>query len=100
MKTVDAIAYYKGRYGLITNAQGKRALAEELGLTLRRIHQFGETIPELIACKLQVLTNGALTAGLSTTVARRSRRRAVPKRSGVKQKGGGKAGVKKTARSK
>lgn len=76
----------------ITHFKTVRALADALGITREAIYQWGDDVPELWAYKLQCITFGAITV-----LDRRNRRRAVPKRSGGKQKGGGKAGVKKTA---
>jgi len=50
MRTSDAITYFEGR----------RALAERLGISTQAVAKWGDAVPEGAAYKLQILTNGRL----------------------------------------
>jgi hypothetical protein len=50
MRTSDAVTYFDGR----------RALAERLGISTQAVAKWGDAVPEGAAYKLQILTNGRL----------------------------------------
>jgi predicted transcriptional regulator len=51
MRTAAAIKHYEGKVA---------DLAKALGITPQAVYQWGATVPDSSAFKLQVLTNGAL----------------------------------------
>ena len=54
----DVIAFYAGDQ---TEAEGIKRLAKALDVTRAAIYQWGETVPERQAWKLQALSGGRLT---------------------------------------
>jgi hypothetical protein len=61
MRTIDAVQYFNGR----------RTLAERLGITTQAVAKWGEAVPEGTAYKLQVVTNGRLRVDPSVYPGRR-----------------------------
>ena len=61
MLTIDAVQYFDGR----------RALAERLGITTQAVAKWGEAVPEGSAYKLQAVTNGRLRVDPSVYPGRR-----------------------------
>jgi len=61
MRTIDAVQYFDGR----------RALAERLGITTQAVAKWGDSVPEGSAYKLQALTNGRLRVDPSVYLGRR-----------------------------
>lgn len=45
----------------------KTRLASVLGVSAARVSQWGESVPELYACKLQIVSNGRLSASLKSS---------------------------------
>jgi hypothetical protein len=61
MRTIDAVQYFDGR----------RALAERLGITTQAVAKWGDAVPEGSAYKLQAVTNGRLRVDPSVYPGRR-----------------------------
>lgn len=61
MLTIDAVQYFDGR----------RSLAERLGISVQAVAKWGEAVPEGTAYKLQVVTNGRLRVDPSVYPGRR-----------------------------
>jgi len=62
IKTEDAVEHFGGR-----GKGGVQRLADALEVTHGAVCQWGEYMPEGQACKLHILTEGAVTAQISST---------------------------------